>query len=68
MIQVFVRENSAYPEAIFSLRKIKADSTYRFTDLDGGSFEITGDELLTKGLRLRIEEKRIAKIYLYEAI
>ena len=50
------------------LRAIDSEATYRVTDLDGGTWEITGEQLLSEGLRLRIEEKRVAKLYLYEPI
>ena len=67
MIQVFKRENSPYETACFPLRGIDPEKTYRFTDVDGGSFTRTGKELCNSGLQIQISEKRVAKIYLYEA-
>jgi hypothetical protein len=40
---------------------------YKFTDLDGGVFTVSGSELLENGLHLTINESRVAKIYIYEA-
>ena len=68
MLQIFKREDCIYPEARFSLRKIDTEKNYRFTDIDGGSWEIAGQELAEHGFTLRIEENRVAKIYFYEVI
>ena len=68
MLQVFKREESPYPSASLNMRKINVSATYRFTDLDGESFEVSGKELSEKGLTLHIPEKRVAKIYLYVEI
>ena len=66
MIQIFKREHCIYPEAHFTLRKIDTAKTYRFTDIDGGTWEVSGKELTENGFSLRIEENRVAKIYFYE--
>ena len=68
MLQVFKREESPYPSASLNMRKINVSATYRFTDLDGESFDVSGKELSENGLILQIPEKRIAKIYLYKEI
>ena len=68
MIQVFKREKCPYTEAIFDLRGIDSTKTYRFCDVDGGEFDITGKELTEKGLSLKIEEKRVAKIWFYHVV
>lgn len=68
MVQVFRRENSPYETASFMLREICADKTYRFTDLDGGEFDISGKDLAENGLHLTVAEKRKAKIYIYKAV
>ena len=68
MLQVFVREDSLYTEASLPIKKIDPKKSYRFTDLDGDSFTVSGKELAERGLRLRIEEKRVAKIYVYQSI
>ena len=65
MVQVFVRENSVYKEASFMLKNIERGAQYRFSDLDGGGFTVSGEELHTHGLRLYAEEKRTAKIFIY---
>ena len=67
MLQIFKREFSPYDVATFKLYGIKSDKTYVFTDLDGGSFEVSGAELNEKGLSLHIEEKRVAKIFTFVA-
>ena len=68
MLQVFVREDSLYTEASLPIKKIDPKKSYRFTDLDGDSFTVSGKELAERGLRLQIEEKRVAKIYVYQSI
>ena len=68
MIQVFTRENCLYPEAILHPRKIDATKRYRFTDIDGDTWEMDGKELTEQGFRLRIEEKRVAKIFFYQRL
>lgn len=68
MVEVFRRENSPYETAIFNLNGIDEGNEYKFTDLDGGEFVINGCELIKKGLKLTIKEKRKAKIYLYQSI
>lgn len=68
MIQIFKRENSPYTEASFDLRAIDSTKSYRFTDIDGGEFEISGQVLSQEGLSLTIREKRVAKILFYRII
>jgi len=68
MIEVFKRENSPYPTAVYKLKGLDAEKTYVFTDIDDNStFERLGKELMEKGLTLTIEGSRIAKIYIYKA-
>ena len=67
MIQIFKREFSPYNVASFDLKGIDSAKTYVFEDIDGGSFEIGGKELCERGLSLAIEEKRVAKIFLFKA-
>ena len=67
MIQVFKREKAIYKDAYLPLRKISDRYNYKFTDLDGGVFTVSGSELLENGLHLTINESRVAKIYIYEA-
>ena len=68
IIEVFRREHSPYETAIFELKGIDKESNYRFTDLDGGEFTISGFEIIEKGLKLTVTEKRKAKIYLYQTV
>jgi len=66
MIEVFKRENSPYPTAVYKLKGLDSDKTYVFTDIDDNStFEIAGKVLMEKGLSLTLEGSRIAKIYIY---
>ena len=66
MIQIFKREDSPYTESVFNLSGIKRDKTYEFTDIDGGSFEVGGEEIVNNGLKIFIKDKRVAKIYTYK--
>lgn len=68
IIEVFRREHSPYETAIFELKGIDKESNYKFTDLDGGEFTISGSEIIEKGLKLTVTEKRKAKIYSYRKI
>lgn len=68
IVEVFRREKSPYETAIFELKGVDKERDYKFTDFDGGEFIISGSEIIEKGLKLTISEKRKAKIYLYQAI
>lgn len=68
IVELFRRENSPYETAIFNLKGINKNKNYKFTDLDGGEFIISGSEIIEKGLKFTVPEKRKAKIYLYQAI
>lgn len=68
IIEVFRRENSPYETAIFELKGIDKESNYKFMDLDGGEFTISGSEIIEKGLKLTVTEERKAKIYSYRKI
>ncbi len=68
MIQVFKRAESPYKSASFLLGGIDPYSCYLFTDIDGEEFTITGQDLIKKGFLVQIEEKRVAKIYIYKKI
>ena len=68
IVQVFRRENSPYPTAIFPLCALDKDADYRFEDADGGEFTVSGRELTENGLCLTIDEKRKAKLYFYKKI
>ncbi len=68
LLEVFRRENAPYETARFQLRGLKENCDYRFTDLDGGEFIVSGKELSETGLCLNIPEKRTAKLYIYKEI
>ena len=68
IVQVFKRDRSPYESAVFFLGGINENSNYLFTDIDGGEFTLSGKELAEKGLKIKIPDKRIAKIYLYKSI
>lgn len=68
MIQVFKRQNSPYITACFQLYEIDENKNYLFEDKDGGNFEISGKELATNGLNIKITDKRVAKIFTYKEI
>ena len=68
MIEIFKRENSPYPTAIYKLKGLDINATYIFKDIDDNStFEYSGKELMENGLKLTIEDSRISKIYIYNA-
>ncbi len=68
LIQAFRRAESPYETAVFHLRGLNPEKNYRFTDLDGGTFTLSGKDLSEKGLSLTLPEKRSAKIYIYKEI
>lgn len=68
IIEVFRRENSPYETAVFNLKGIDKGSNYKFADLDGGEFTVSGSEITETGFRVKITEKRKAKIYLYKKV
>lgn len=67
ILQVFRREKSINTKAEIQLRALDSEKTYVFTDADDDSFfEISGKELMKKGLELEIKEKRTAKLFFYK--
>ena len=68
MIEVFRRENSPYESSLFRLFGIDESKTYLFEDLDGGEFTISGTELAENGLKIEIENRRTAKIFIYKKL
>ena len=66
IIQVFRRDESPYESASFTLRGLCEAVNYLFEDIDGGTFEVSGKELLEKGFCISIKEKHTAKIYFYK--
>lgn len=68
IVQIFKREKSPYQTACFMLGGIDENSQYLFTDIDGGEFTVSGKELIEKGLKIEITDKRVAKIYFYKVV
>ena len=66
IVQIFKREKSPYPKAVFSLHGLSADKIYIFTDADDNStFEMSGSYLMEQGFKIEINEKRVAKLFFY---
>ena len=66
LVQVFRREHAPYDTADFFLRGIDQSANYVFTDLDDEStVTVSGEDLLTSGLRICIPKQRTAKIWIY---
>lgn len=68
LLEVFCREDSPYDSAVFKLRGLDEGKDYLFEDADGGEFAVSGKELLQKGLKITLTEKRKAKIYFYKCV
>ncbi len=69
IVQAFRHEKSPFSSAYFKLSGLCPDKTYRVTDLDDGSyFDIYGEELMEKGLKIETDSPRCAKIYKYTVI
>lgn len=65
MVQLFRRENSPHPRAVFNLYNVDENAVYTFTDSDSGeNFEISGKSLAENGFSAELE-KRSAKIFFY---
>jgi len=69
MVQAFRREDSIYEAARFKLRGLVPDARYRTTDLDKPDpVEMTGQELMQKGLRIDTTEQPAAMVVTYKRI
>ncbi len=69
MVQAFRREDSIYEAARFKLRGLVPDARYRATDLDKPEpVEMTGRELMQKGLRIDTTEQPAAMVVTYKRI
>ena len=67
MIQVFRRGASPYEVIRYPLMGLDPDLSYAVEDIDGGEpGTFSGKELLEDGLRISLEKKNTAKIYLYK--
>ena len=68
MIQVFRRDASPYEVIRYPLLGLDPSTDYVFEDIDGGELgTFSGKDLLEDGLRISLEKKNTAKIYLYRA-
>jgi len=67
MVQAFRRERSAYESARFPLRGLEADAKYQVRDLDsaGDGDSFTGQELMTRGVRVEIRAQPGAAVVTY---
>jgi alpha-galactosidase len=69
VLMVFRREHSPYESAVFPLRGVCADARYLFTALDTGEeIELSGKELLERGIKIVMPEKRSSKIIFFHAV
>ena len=68
IIIAFRREKSPHCEANISLKGIKKDFTYEFTNTDSGEvFTISGEKLFEDGFTIRLNEKYSSVIIKYSA-
>ncbi len=66
MVQAFRRAQSPYASAVLNLRGLDPEATYELTDLDQpGTVELTGRQLMEKGLTVTMPEAPTALIYTY---
>jgi alpha-galactosidase len=67
-VQMFRREESLYEVGRFPLFGLTASKKYRITNIDDASdtVEATGEELMSKGLRITIPDRLSTGFYLYE--
>ena len=67
LLTVFRREHSPYETARFPLSYLEEDATYRVKDTDGTFDQYLSGKELSQGLLLT-QEKRSAKLYLYQKV
>ena len=69
MVQVFRRAGSNYESARFKLRDLNAEVRYVVTDLDepAAAKELSGRELLERGILINLPERPSARIFTYQA-
>ncbi|MBR5605447.1 MAG: GH36 C-terminal domain-containing protein, partial [Verrucomicrobia bacterium] len=69
MIEAFCREDSIYESARLRLNDLDPDAKYLVKDIDGGfKKEVSGSELMNRGLLLQTEKRPHAFIVTYEKI
>ncbi|MCY3017436.1 MAG: alpha-galactosidase [Planctomycetota bacterium] len=67
MVQVFRRAESPYESAHLKLRGLESEARYTVTDLDRGApQELSGRELLEKGLQVTIPNRPSAVVIIYK--
>lgn len=69
MVQAFRRHNSYYEAVRLKLKALSREGRYRVTDLGSAqSKEISGQELLEKGVPVSLPEQPAAAVFVYERI
>jgi alpha-galactosidase len=70
LIEVFRRKSSQYESVRLKIRGLDSQAKYRITRINGGAdpLEMTGDELMQKGLPVAIEEQPGVAIIKYREI
>ncbi len=69
MVQAFRRGESVYEVGRFRLRGLEADAKYVVTDLDrNDSQEITGQELMQRGLRVEVPDRSGSALIAYKRL
>ena len=68
-VQVFSRPDSPFEVARFKLRGLDPSAQYKITNLDvPGTSELTGQELMEKGLLVSIADKPGSAVFVYERL
>jgi len=69
MVQAFRRAESVYESARFTLRGLEPDARYVLANLDvPGTTEMTGRELMEKGLLVAVSERPGSAIVVYRKV
>ncbi len=69
MVEAFCRADSIYESARLRLKELDSSAEYLVKDIDGGfKKQVSGSELMNKGLLLQTEECPHAFIITYEKI
>jgi alpha-galactosidase len=66
MIQAFRRAESPYMSIRVKLQGLEPEAVYMLTNVDAGTTEATGRELLEKGIRIAIEKQPGSAVILYK--
>ncbi|MDO5309543.1 MAG: alpha-galactosidase [Planctomycetia bacterium] len=69
VIQMFARPDTTIVSQRFKLHGLDSSATYRFSDVDSdATFELSGEELMTKGLVIEIDSAPTAKVINYQKL